>query len=162
MSEELSAKQRRAALEVLPRDGLGQIAVRFELEAPDRRVAANHADAIVRARRVEFAELLGLLSRDELKAMCAALGRDTGGREDRILSVDGAKGSGKSMKATAGKVTQQTWSTSSVAALHLDANAKLMREQFEGYRRAAAESLRGSVGRSDSKSAQRPGEDESP
>ena len=47
----------------------------------DRRVAASHVDAILRAKRVDFAEVLGLLGRDELKAVCEALGLDSSGRE---------------------------------------------------------------------------------
>jgi hypothetical protein len=66
---EFSAKQRRNALEPLER--LAQITEHHELEVGDRRIALHHVDAIVRARRVDFAEVLGLFRRDELKTLTA-------------------------------------------------------------------------------------------
>ena len=82
---ELSAKQRRTALAVLHRERLAQITQHYELEVGDRRIALHHVDAIVRARRVSFADVLGLLSRDELKSICHTLGLDEGGREKQVL-----------------------------------------------------------------------------
>ena len=88
----LPAKFRRLALEVLSRDRLGEITAKFDLQVEDRRAQAAHVDAIVRSRTVPFSEVLGLLQRDELKAICAALGLDTSGKEkapliQRILSA---------------------------------------------------------------------------
>ncbi len=45
----LPAKVRRAALEALTRDRLGEITTRFDLAVQDRRAVAAHIDAIVRA-----------------------------------------------------------------------------------------------------------------
>ena len=81
----LPAKIRRLALETLSRDRLGEITSKFDLQVEDRRAQAAHVDAIVRARSLSFAEVLGLLQRDELKAICAALGLDTSGKEKAPL-----------------------------------------------------------------------------
>lgn len=88
----LPARQRRAALESLSRDSLAALTQHYELFVSDRRVTKHHIDALVQARGVDFAELLGRLKRDELKAMCQALGLDDTGREkqviiDRILGI---------------------------------------------------------------------------
>ena len=48
----------------------------YGLEVADRRVARNHQDVLVRSRRVEFTEMLGMLTRHELKGVCQALGLD--------------------------------------------------------------------------------------
>lgn len=62
MTEGLPSKHRRAVLQALSRARLAEIRARYELEIGDRRVAGNHVDAIVRARWVDFAEVLGLLA----------------------------------------------------------------------------------------------------
>ena len=92
----LPAKMRRAALEALSRDRLGEITTRFDLAVQDRRAVAAHIEAIVRARSLDFGEVLRLLQRDELKAVCEALGLDTSGKEkepivQRILGADDQK-----------------------------------------------------------------------
>src|SRR6267378_3420106 len=102
---DLLPKTSRAALEVLPRDRLAAIADRFNLTVEDRRSHAAHVDAIIRARSVDFADLLRLLSRDDLKAICEALDLDTAGKEkepiiQRILGV----GAGESQQATSAAV----------------------------------------------------------
>ncbi|NOU30777.1 MAG: class I SAM-dependent DNA methyltransferase [Polyangiaceae bacterium] len=88
MSSELrlSPKNRRAILELLPRDRLAALAAHFELEVADRRSTTAHVDAIVRKRTLDFAALLALLTRDELKAGCEALGLDATGREKAVLA----------------------------------------------------------------------------
>lgn len=77
----LSPKTRRAILEQLSRERLATLAAHFELEVADRRSTAAHVDAIVRKRALDFAQLLEMLGRDELKAACEALGLDSTGRE---------------------------------------------------------------------------------
>src|SRR5262245_42743591 len=107
---ELSAKQRRAALEALSRERLARLAQHYDLEVTDRRSAASYVDAVVRAKHVDFAQVLNLLGRDELKAVCAALGVDTSGREkqtllDRLLGrSNGPGGRDNSTSATADAV----------------------------------------------------------
>ncbi|MBN1210794.1 MAG: N-6 DNA methylase [Myxococcaceae bacterium] len=81
----LSAQQRRTALEQLGRDRLLSLTAHFSLEVADKRVAENHISALLRARGVDFSELLGLLSRQELQSICDALGLDRGGREKELL-----------------------------------------------------------------------------
>jgi type I restriction enzyme M protein len=81
----LSASQRRAALEQLGRDRLIILTNHFGLEVGDKRVVANHVSALLRARSVDFSELLGLLTRQELQSICEALGLDRGGREKELL-----------------------------------------------------------------------------
>src|SRR3990172_1106558 len=87
---DLSPKKRRAALEALSRDRLAGVTGAFNLAVEDRRSVAAHVDAIVRSRSVDFGEVLRQLQRDELKAICDALGLDTSGRKkdaivERIL-----------------------------------------------------------------------------
>jgi len=114
---ELPAKTRRAALEVLSRDTLADITTSLNLAVEDRRAQAAHVDAIMRSRTVDFGELLRRLSRDDLKAICTALGLDTSGKEkepiiqrilvtgntnngDEVADVKGKKnGSGFELKA---------------------------------------------------------------
>src|SRR5919106_3710826 len=81
----LSPKHRRSALEQLSRDRLNALSDHFALDVGDRRIAENHVNAIVRSRSVDFGELLGLLKREELQAICDALGVDRSGREKEIL-----------------------------------------------------------------------------
>ena len=81
----IPANVRRAALEVLSRDSLAKITAQHELNVEDRRAVASHIDAIVRARSLDFGEVLRSLKRDELKAMCEALGLDDSGREKDLL-----------------------------------------------------------------------------
>ena len=155
----LSAKERRGALEALSRDRLAEISERYELDVGDRRVVANHVDAIVRARRVDFEEVRGWLSRDELKDICEALGLDQGGRAkqviiDRIVGRGEApkKGNGKSVAKGNGRAANGGQAPASQVSLDLDETTKLTREQLEGYLWAAADILRGSIDSSDYKS----------
>src|SRR5687767_13830385 len=127
---ELSARQRRLALEALPRERLARITGHFDLAVADRRSAASHVDAIIRAKRVDFSEVLGLLGRDELKAVCEALGLDTSGREkqtllDRVL--------GRSNSTDAGGHDKVAGANGQVTVAPPDPTAKLSREQLEGY-----------------------------
>jgi type I restriction enzyme M protein len=83
---DLPPKMRRAALEALGRDCLAAITEKLALTVADRRAHAAHVDAVVRARSLEFREVLRLLSRDDLKAICSALGLDASGKEkERII-----------------------------------------------------------------------------
>ncbi|HYI03223.1 N-6 DNA methylase [Hyalangium sp.] len=81
----LSAQQRRTALEQLARDRLITLTDHFGLDVSDKRVAENHVSALLRARSVEFSELLGLLTRQELQSICDALHLDRSGREKELL-----------------------------------------------------------------------------
>ncbi|ATB47527.1 N-6 DNA methylase [Corallococcus macrosporus] len=81
----LTPQQRRATLEQLSRDRLTSLSDHFGLDVGDRRVIQNHVNAIIRSRSVDFGELLGLLKREELQAICEALGLDRGGREKEVL-----------------------------------------------------------------------------
>jgi hypothetical protein len=81
----LSPKDRRVALAQLSRDRLAELTSRFELEVADRRSTDAHIDAIVRKRSLNFRQLLEGLHRDELQAVCEALGLDAGGREKAKL-----------------------------------------------------------------------------
>ena len=85
MGAPVSSRHRRRALYTLKRERLIELSDHYGLDVGDRRIVDNHVDALVRAHRVDFAELLGLLSRDELKAMCAELGLDTAGKEKQVL-----------------------------------------------------------------------------
>jgi type I restriction enzyme M protein len=82
---DLPAKARRKALEAVSRDTLASLTAQLDLAVVDRRSHTAHVDAIVRSRGVDFADVLRQLSRDELKAICAALGLDTSGKEKEPL-----------------------------------------------------------------------------
>src|SRR5690348_17244146 len=81
----LPPQKRRKALQALGHDRLAELTARFELEVADRRQRDAHVDAIVRARGLEFADVLRLLKREELQEMCAALELDATGREKELL-----------------------------------------------------------------------------
>jgi len=88
----LTPKERRRILKTLARERLAALTEHFELEVADRRLIDAHVDAIVKKRSLDFRELLEQLRREELQAVCGALGLDAGGREkaklvDRILGV---------------------------------------------------------------------------
>ncbi len=88
------ARTRRSALETLGRDRLLELADQFAVPVADRRSRDAGVDALARSKKVGFGQLLGQLSRDELKAICRALGLDESGREkepivQRILGADG-------------------------------------------------------------------------
>jgi type I restriction enzyme M protein len=145
---ELSARQRRSALEALSRERLARLTAQLDLEVADRRSAAGHVNAIVRAKRVDFAEVLGMLGRDELKAVCEALGLDASGREkqtllDRLL--------GRSNSAAAVNHDKMAAGSDHANVALPDLGAKLTRDQLEGYLWAAADILRGSIDSSDYK-----------
>jgi type I restriction enzyme M protein len=96
MLPDLPTKTRRAALEALGRDRLSAITEKLDLTVADRRAHAAHVDAVVRARSLEFREVLRLLSRDDLKAICSALGLDASSKEkasiiERILAAGDQK-----------------------------------------------------------------------
>lgn len=75
-------KIRRQALAALSRDRLSSLTEHFELEVEDRRVLDQHVDALVRARAVDFADVLGMLKREELQGICDALELDRSGKEN--------------------------------------------------------------------------------
>lgn len=81
----LTPQQRRSALEQLPRDRLITLTAHFGLDVGDKRVVENHVSALVGSRNLEFADVLGLLKREELQKICDALGLDRGGREKDVL-----------------------------------------------------------------------------
>lgn len=88
----LSPYDRRVALRQLSRDRLLQLCDHYSLHVQDRRKVQNCIDVLVRARRVDFAQVLSWLKREELQDICNALSLDSGGREkeylvQRILSL---------------------------------------------------------------------------
>jgi type I restriction enzyme M protein len=76
-----SAKLRRQALEALSRDSLSTITSKLDLPVADRRAHSAYVDAIAKARKVDFGEVLRLLCREDLKKACSALDLDTSGKE---------------------------------------------------------------------------------
>jgi len=89
-----SPKLRRKALEALSRDAVAAVTGKLDLVVEDRRAQAAHVEAILKAKGRPFGDVLRLLSRDDLKAICMALGLDTSGKEkepivERILAVEG-------------------------------------------------------------------------
>ena len=143
---DLPAKVRRAALEALGRDTLAKLTEKLELAVQDRRAAAAHVEALMRARTVEFADLLGELQRDDLKAICEVLGLDPSGREkdllvQRILAGPDAASAQPRANGAAATVVEPP-----------PPGAKLTIDQLEAYLWGAADKLRGKIDSSDYKS----------
>jgi type I restriction enzyme M protein len=144
----LPARTRRTALEALGRDSLAKLTDKFALDVRDRRSAAAHVDALIRFRTVDFGALLHELVRDDLKAMCEALGLDATGREKdllvrRILGEDAAA----AQAAASEPPGEQLTLVESPAP-----SGKLTLDQLEGYLWGAADKLRGKIDSSDYKS----------
>ncbi len=89
----------RIALGTLTKARILEIADDLELGLPGRLLKSELVDAVAASRRAPFPRILELLSRDELKAICRAVGIDDSGRAkakiaDRILGrrPDGSTG----------------------------------------------------------------------
>src|SRR6266542_3047835 len=100
----LSTKLRRKALHALSRGALAAITTKLDLPVADRRSQGAHVDAIVKAKGIELAGVLRLLSRDDLKAICAALDLDSSGKEKEPIAqriLDAVTGGGAQAPAPA-------------------------------------------------------------
>ena len=161
----LNSANKRVALELLPAGRLRQLIDSFELVVEDRRSRDSLVGALADGRKLGFARVLGLLSRDELKGICEALGLDTSGRAkqriiDRILVLGVPRPAGPSRRKKrergsrrGGRKMGKAIDTDAEEEVSLDLGpgAKLTREQLEGYLWAAADILRGSIDSSDYK-----------
>jgi len=81
----VTATEKRQAFATLPAGRLRELADRCDLKVADRRSRDDLLGALADGRRLDFATVLEQLSRNELKAMCAALGLDDSGREKALL-----------------------------------------------------------------------------
>jgi type I restriction enzyme M protein len=135
-------KLRRAALASLSRDTLTRLSTHYDLDVADRRVVANHVDALTRSRKIDFADLLVQLTRDELKNICTALDLPIDGREKQSLieRIRGVNDAPQNKAKTNGNLTTDAGAQ---LGLEIDPKQKLSREQFERYLWAAADILRG-------------------
>lgn len=153
----LTSKIRRAALAILSRDTLTALSAHYSLNVADRRVAANHVDALVRSRNLDFGELLTRLSRDELKAICEELELPSDGRGKQLL-IERILGAGtatavSTVETALPKVNGKRQSREGKALDIIEAgpDKKLSREQLERYLWSAADILRGSIDSGDYK-----------
>ncbi len=85
-----SATDQRVALDALSKPRILEIVDILGLGLPGRLLKAELVDAIAASRRAPLPRIVELLSRDELKAICRAVGLDDSGRAkiviaDRIL-----------------------------------------------------------------------------
>jgi type I restriction enzyme M protein len=142
----LEPKIRRAALASLTRERLSGLSEHFALEVSDRRVLDQHVDALVRSRAVNFAEVLGMLKREELQGICDALELERSGKEKDVL-VDRILGGHEAAPAT--KATAKNGAAPT--ELELPATGKLTVDQLERHLWSAADILRGSIDSSDYK-----------
>lgn len=149
-SSGLSSAQRRLILEQLGRDRLQAIAGHFGLEVRDRRSKDDHIEAVLRAERLEWRYLLGLLKRDELQAICDALGLDRSGREKDQLAarILGIKSEPAAEAPHNGKARKNGAAEQPSTEPPAD---KLTVDQLERYLWSAADILRGSIDSSDYK-----------
>jgi type I restriction enzyme M protein len=88
-----SGRLRRKALQALSRNALATVTTRLDLAVADRRSQGAHVEVILKARPLEFSDVLRLLPRDDLKAICRALELDDSGKEkepivQRILAAE--------------------------------------------------------------------------
>jgi type I restriction enzyme M protein len=153
----LTSKVRRTALAALSRDTLTSLSAHYGLDVGDRRVVANHVDALIRSRGIDFAELLARLSREELKTTCKALDLPSDGREKQLL-IERILGANRATFASGTETVQRRMNGKSPdmegkvpVAIEVDPTKKLSREQLERYLWAAADILRGSIDSSDYK-----------
>jgi type I restriction enzyme M protein len=76
---------KRAVLQQFKRNELLAAVDRFGLEVHDRRVRDELVDALAGSRKAHLADILGDMSRDQLKEICRALDIDDSGREKSVL-----------------------------------------------------------------------------
>lgn len=146
MSKQVQPKVRRVALATLNRERLSGLTAHFQLEVADRRVLDQHVEALVRSRSVDFAEVLGMLKREELQGICDALQLDRSGKEKEVLV---ARILGGEEAAPVTKATLRNGA--SHPPVELPASGKLTVDQLERYLWSAADILRGSIDSSDYK-----------
>lgn len=124
-------------LRALGRDALANLTTKLNLAVQDRRAAAAHVDALMRSRTVEFPVILGEFQRDDLKAICDALGLDPSGRENEVLA--------KRILGGAGSAPVPGNGTAAVAVEEPAPGAKLTIDQLEAYPWGTADKLRGKM-----------------
>lgn len=146
--------KRRLALSRLGRERLNELTHRYALDVGDRRVLDHHVEALVRSKAVDFAELLGSLKREELQAICEALGLDRGGREKDTLVrriLGGGDGPVEPAKEAPENGTGRKQDAPRQTSLALPSAERLTVDQLERYLWSAADILRGSIDSSDYK-----------
>jgi type I restriction enzyme M protein len=151
----LPPKIRRQALAALGRDRLSALTDQHGLQVEDRRVVDQHVEALVRAKTVNFGNLLGLLKREELQGICDVLDLDRSGKEkDTLVERILASGSPKPGVAPAAPATTNAPAKIKNGArdvVELPASGKLSVDHLERYLWSAADILRGSIDSSDYK-----------
>jgi len=130
---------------------LNELTNRFNLAVEDRRVLDQHIDALVRSRSLDFAEVLNTLKREELQAICGALGLDRSGREKDALVQRILSGPEVKSEPPLGNGRQDNGNGATQAALALPNNGKLTVDLLDRYLWSAADILRGSIDSSDYK-----------
>jgi type I restriction enzyme M protein len=142
---------KRDVLAQLSREELLSVALRFELEVADRRKKDDLLEAVAASKKSTLAEILPELGRERLKALCAAMGLDDGGREKAVL-IERLLGTGKATETPKVDVAKRNGNGKPAAeSLELEPGEKLTRDKLEGYLWSAADILRGSIDSSDYK-----------
>jgi type I restriction enzyme M protein len=142
---------KREILERLRVNDLQSLLVRYVLQVEDRRRRGDFVEALSGARRVPLEEILGELSRDTLKDLCAAFGLENGGRAkapliERLLGKE----------ATRGKTMKPAMATDAVSAapkprVTAEEAGKLTQQQLESHLWGAADILLGRIDAADFK-----------
>lgn len=159
----MSRVDQRSALDTLTKARLIELADGFELSIAHGRPKDEFIDGLAASRRASFEKLLGLLSRDELKAICRAhelsdrgkqkqviIDRILGREEDAPAPAAAAKPAAKSPKGAAARKTAAI--SDGAGQLELPVDRKLTVTELEKYLWSAADILRGSIDSSDYKS----------
>src|SRR5262245_8816252 len=140
---------KRAVLQQFKRDELLAAVDRFGLEVRDRRRLDQLVDALAGSRKAHLADILGDMSRDQLKEICRALDLDDIGREKSVpiarLAGTTAPGSTPSPVVAAESTSQRpaaTKQTSPKPARNAETAANL---GYEAELWRMADALRGSM-----------------
>lgn len=81
----MTPSEKKRALAVLDANRLRELVDELAVDVASRKHREHLIDALADGRRLDFAELLAKVQRDELKAMCRALGLPDDGREKMLL-----------------------------------------------------------------------------
>lgn len=76
---------KRDVLSLLSRQDLTDFADNYGPEVADRRTKEALVEALASARKAKLDEMLGMLSREQLKELCRGLGLDDGGVEKAVI-----------------------------------------------------------------------------
>jgi hypothetical protein len=145
---------RRLALRVLDANRLRELVDSASLSVVDRRSRELLIQALADARGIAFSALLGLLTRDELKAMCRAIDLPDDGREKapivlRLLGMGRLNERDPESTEQGAQPSKKTWRVQVVDLLKRDELAEVVEKlDLEVEDRRVHQNLRDAIGAS--------------